>query len=96
MQALRHEVFTAEALDAKAKHLIAVAVAYVKQCPDCVRAHTSDATREGATEGEIMEAIKIATDLDSGGAVRRSHLGRSAAWPLEPPDDPWIELDHYE
>ena len=96
MEALRHEVFTTEALDAKAKHLIAVAVAYVKQCPDCVRVHASDATREGATEGEIVEAIKIATELDPRGALAHSKVGRSAAWPLEPPDDPWIELDHYE
>ncbi|HET6373834.1 MAG TPA: carboxymuconolactone decarboxylase family protein [Candidatus Polarisedimenticolia bacterium] len=88
MQALRREVFTAEALDAKAKHLIAVAVAYVKQCPDCVRVHTTDARREGATEGEIVEVIRIAAHLDGGG-------GR-AARPLEPRDDPWIELDHYE
>ena len=96
MEALRHEVGTAQTLDAKAKHLIAVAVAYAKQCPDCVRIHASDATREGATEGEIVEAIKIATEQDPGGVLAHSRVGRSAAWPLEPPDDPWIELDHYE
>ena len=90
MEAVRHEVVRAEALEAKARHLIAVAVAYAKQCPDCVRAHTGHARREGATEGEIVEAMEIARAVD----VR--DVGRSSTGPLDPPDDPWIELDHYE
>lgn len=96
MQAVRQEMFTSEALDAKAKHLIAVAVAYVKQCPDCVRVHASDATREGATEEEIVEAIKVAREFGAGGTLAHSKVGHGGGWPLEPADDPWIELDHYE
>ncbi|HEX5043154.1 MAG TPA: carboxymuconolactone decarboxylase family protein [Candidatus Polarisedimenticolaceae bacterium] len=88
MEALKEQVAKAGRLDAKAKHLIGVAVAHLKRCPDCIGVHRSGAAREGATEEEIREAIRIGRELD--GAAHGS------GWPLEPADDPWVELDHYE
>ncbi|MBS1632514.1 MAG: carboxymuconolactone decarboxylase family protein, partial [Bacteroidetes bacterium] len=46
-------VFEAGALDEKTKQLIAVAVAHVTQCPYCIRSHTPQALRKGATKEEI-------------------------------------------
>lgn len=65
-------VFTDGALDAKTKQLIAVAVAHVTQCPYCIEAHVPAAERAGATEAEIMEAIWVAAEMRSGGAVAHS------------------------
>src|SRR5690554_140094 len=50
-------VFKDGALDEKTKQLIAVAVAHTTQCPYCIRSHTKDAMRKGASKEEIMEAI---------------------------------------
>ncbi len=71
-------VFTAGALDAKTKQLIAVAAAHVTQCPYCIKGHTPAAKREGATEQELMEAIWVAAEMRSGGAVAHSHLAFEA------------------
>lgn len=67
-------VFKAGALDAKTKQLIAVAAAHVTQCPYCIKGHTPAAAREGASREEIMEAIWVAAEMRSGGAVAHSHL----------------------
>lgn len=67
-------VFEAGALDARTKQLIAVAVAHVTQCPDCIRGHTEGAAREGADEQEIMEAIWVAAEMRAGGAVAHLRL----------------------
>jgi len=67
-------VFSAGALDAKTKQLIAVAVAHVTQCPYCIRGHTKAALREGATAEEIMEAIWVAAEMRAGGAYAHSAL----------------------
>jgi AhpD family alkylhydroperoxidase len=66
------QVFSAGALDAKTKQLLAVAVAHVTQCPYCIRGHTTAALREGATEQEIMEAIWVAAEMRAGGAYAHS------------------------
>jgi len=40
----------------------------VTQCPYCIRAHTSQALRKGASQEEIMEAIWIAAEMRAGAA----------------------------
>lgn len=59
-------VFEAGAIDEKTKQLIAVAVAHVTQCPYCIRAHSKQALRKGATKEEVMEAIWIAAEMRAG------------------------------
>lgn len=71
-------VFAPGALDAKTKQLIAVAVAHVTQCPYCIKGHAPAARREGATEAEMMEAIWVAAEMRSGGAIAHSHLAFEA------------------
>lgn len=67
-------VFKAGALDEKTKQLIAVAVAHVTQCPYCIRAHTPQAMRKGASKEEIMEAIWVAAEMRAGAAYAHATL----------------------
>jgi len=67
-------VFNEGALDAKTKQLVAVAVAHVTQCPYCIRGHTKQALRAGATREEVMEAIWVAAEMRAGAAVAHSNL----------------------
>jgi AhpD family alkylhydroperoxidase len=73
-KAFSRSVFAEGALPAKAKQLIAVAVAHVTQCPYCIRGHTSAALQNGATAEEIMEAIWVAVEMRAGAAFAHSAL----------------------
>src|ERR671914_1137450 len=73
-RAFSQSVFAEGALPAKAKQLIAVAVAHVTQCPYCIQGHTKAAVREGATPEEIMEAIWVAAEMRAGGAYAHSAI----------------------
>jgi AhpD family alkylhydroperoxidase len=66
--------FADGALPAKTKQLIAVAVAHVTQCPYCIRGHTKEALKAGASENEIMEAIWVAAEMRAGAAYAHSTL----------------------
>src|SRR5690242_19758005 len=65
-------VFADGALPAKMKHVIAVAVAHVTQCPYCIKGHTRAALNEGASAEELMEAIWVAAEMRSGAAFAHS------------------------
>jgi len=67
-------VFKEGALSEKVKQLIAIAAAHVTQCPYCIRSHTAQALRKGATEQEIMEAVWIAAEMRAGAALAHSNL----------------------
>jgi AhpD family alkylhydroperoxidase len=64
--------FADGALSAKAKQIIAVAVAHVTQCPYCIKGHTGAAA--GATAQELMEAVWVAAEMRAGGAYGHSTL----------------------
>src|SRR5690349_21227602 len=72
--AFSRSVFADGVLPAKAKQLIAVAVAHVTQCPYCIRGHTAAALRHGATAEEVMEAVWVAAEMRAGGAYAHSAL----------------------
>ncbi|MEJ7827638.1 MAG: carboxymuconolactone decarboxylase family protein [Segetibacter sp.] len=78
-------VFKEGALPEKTKQLIAVAVAHVTQCPYCIKSHTKQALKKGASEQEIMEAIWVAAEMRAGGAVAHSALALNE---MEPSDEP--------
>jgi AhpD family alkylhydroperoxidase len=59
----------AGALSVKTKELIALGVATTTQCPYCIGLHTDAATKAGATEKEIAEAVFVAAALRAGGAM---------------------------
>jgi AhpD family alkylhydroperoxidase len=65
-------VFAPGALSTRTKHIIAVAVAHVTQCPYCIRGHTRAAVREGASDEELMEAIWVAAEMRAGAAFAHS------------------------
>lgn len=65
-------VFAEGALPARTKHLIAVAVAHVTQCPYCIRGHTRAAKRDGCSDEEVMEAIWVAAEMRAGAAFAHS------------------------
>ena len=77
-KAFSHAVFAGGALPAKTKHLIAVAVAHVTQCPYCIRGHTELALRKGATPEEVMEAIWVAAEMRAGAAYAHSNIALDA------------------
>jgi AhpD family alkylhydroperoxidase len=76
--AFSRSVFKAGALDAKTKQLIAVAAAHVTQCPYCIRGHTKQALRAGATREEVLEAIWVAAEMRAGAAVAHTNLALDA------------------
>ena len=67
-------VFKEGALPEKTKQLIAVAVAHVTQCPYCIRSHTKQAMRKGASKEEIMEAIWVAAEMRAGAAYAHASI----------------------
>lgn len=71
-------VFTDGALPRKTKQLIAVAVAHVTQCPDCIKSHTRSAVSSGASPKEIMEAIWVAGEMRAGATYAHSRLAIEA------------------
>lgn len=73
-RAFSQSVFADGALPAKTKQLIAVAAAHVTQCPYCIRAHTREAMRRGASGEEIMEAVWVAAEMRAGAAYAHSLL----------------------
>lgn len=77
-KAFHESVFVDGALSAKTKQLIAVAIAHVTQCPYCIRGHTKDALKVGATENEIMEAIWVAVEMRAGAAYAHSTIALEA------------------
>lgn len=79
------QVFTAGALDAKTKQLLAVAVAHVTQCPYCIRGHTKGALQAGASEQEIMEAIWVAAEMRAGGSFAHSAIALQVMVDATPP-----------
>ena len=68
------QVFSVSALPSKTKQLIAVAVAHVTQCPNCIQGHTRAAQRAGATAEELMEAVWVAAEMRAGAAYAHSAI----------------------
>lgn len=67
-------VFREGALSRKTKHVLAVAVAHVTQCPYCIKGHTEAARKYGATPEEIMEAIWVAAEMRAGAAFAHAAI----------------------
>lgn len=77
-RAFSDAVFADGALTVKTKQLIAVAVAHVTQCPYCIRNHARSASKAGAADAEIMEAIWVAAEMRAGAAFAHSALALDA------------------
>jgi AhpD family alkylhydroperoxidase len=57
------------AIPRKYRELIAVAVAHATQCVYCIKVHTQNAKRMGATKAELAEAVFISAAIRAGGAA---------------------------
>lgn len=62
-------VFQEDALSAREKSLIALAVAHAIQCPYCIDAYTVDSLEKGYTEEQMMEAVHVATAIRGGASL---------------------------
>jgi AhpD family alkylhydroperoxidase len=54
------------ALPGKFKELIALAIAVTRECDGCIGAHARGASRQGATEAEVAEAMGVAIMMNGG------------------------------
>lgn len=66
---LHKAAFTAGALDAKTKELIALAIAVIERCDGCIASHAEGAARAGATRQEAAEAIGVTFLMNGGPAT---------------------------
>lgn len=66
---LHEAALAAGALDAKAKELIAFAIAVSKECDGCIAAHARGAVLRGAEPAEAAEAIGVAFLMNGGPAT---------------------------
>ena len=63
---LHDAAMTDGALPAATKELIALAIAVTRECDGCVVAHARAAARQGATAGEVAEAMGVAILMNGG------------------------------
>jgi AhpD family alkylhydroperoxidase len=68
-RALHDAALASGALDARAKELIALAIAVSKECDGCIAAHAHAAVRHGASPQEAAEAIGVAFLMNGGPAT---------------------------
>ena len=66
---LHKEAGAAGALTAKFKELMALAIAVVIRCDDCIAYHVHDALKAGATRAEIVETLGVAMMMGGGPAT---------------------------
>jgi AhpD family alkylhydroperoxidase len=64
--AFHRAAFAPNALDAKTKELIALAISVTKQCDGCIAAHAKAVARRGATADEVGDALAVAIAMNGG------------------------------
>jgi AhpD family alkylhydroperoxidase len=57
------------ALSQKTKELVAVGISVVIDCESCMEWHISQASRDGASREEILEAVEVAIEMAGGPAT---------------------------
>jgi AhpD family alkylhydroperoxidase len=74
--AFDNAVFQAEGreIPLKYRELIALAVSITTQCAYCIDAHSQNAVKAGANEGELAEAAWVATAIRAGGGYAHGRL----------------------
>jgi len=66
-------------LDEKTRQLISLAVAVTTRCDGCIAFHADAAVKNGATLGEIAEALGVAVATNAGAALTYSARALNAA-----------------
>lgn len=67
-QGMRTTNHTKQALDAKTRELMAVAVAVALNCKGCIASHVTHAKKLGATSEEIGAAVAVSMSISTGKA----------------------------
>lgn len=67
-QGLSDAAAAGDALDAKTRELIAIAVAITTRCDGCIGIHAEAARRAGASEAEVAQTLATAISLNAGAA----------------------------
>ena len=71
---LASAALAANALDAKAKELIALGIAVAARCDDCIAFHVKAALARGASKAEVAETLGMAIYMGAGpSAMYASH-----------------------
>jgi len=78
-QALNLAAADGDALDAKTRELISLAVAVTTRCDGCIGVHAQAAVANGATEAEVAQALATAIALNAGAAYVYSLHAMEAA-----------------
>ena len=73
------------ALDGKTKELIALAIAVINRCDECITVHLQDVLAAGGTKQEIVEALSVAILMGGGPAVMYSTHALAALNEFEAP-----------
>ena len=63
------KVFQDGALSARAKALIALAVAHAVQCPYCIDAYTQECLEKGSNLDQMTEAVHVASAIRGGSSL---------------------------
>ncbi|TLX73745.1 carboxymuconolactone decarboxylase family protein [Labilibacter sediminis] len=63
---MEQETYTNGDLSKKQKELIAIGISVVINCESCMEWHIKQAIDDGATEGEIIEAIEVGIEMSGG------------------------------
>jgi AhpD family alkylhydroperoxidase len=67
--ALAQAALKADALDSKAKELIALAIAIATRCDGCIAFHAEAAMKQGASRAEVLETMGMAVYMGAGPSV---------------------------
>ena len=62
-------VFAEGELTEREKALIALAVSHAVQCPYCIDAYTQTCLEKGSNQGEMTEAVHVATAIRGGASL---------------------------
>jgi AhpD family alkylhydroperoxidase len=63
---MEQKTYTNGDLSKKQKELIAIGISVVINCESCMEWHIKQAIDDGATEGEIIEAIEVGIEMSGG------------------------------
>jgi len=76
--AIAQSALAPNALDAKTKELIALAISVAVRCDDCIAFHTKAAAERGASHEGVLETLGMAIYMGAGPAVMYASHALSA------------------
>jgi AhpD family alkylhydroperoxidase len=66
---MEEAAFSDRALPKRTKELIAAGISVVVNCESCMQWHIEQASKAGATEAEVLEAIEVGIEMGGGPAT---------------------------